>query len=80
MQDVILYRYADGQGGAIVSPEMPDGEYSALHRLIADDGCMLTDGNTVCECVDTDNPENWAEIPNDSAYAEAGKILMGVSE
>lgn len=80
MQRVILYRYADAEGRVTVSPEMPDGEYSQTYRLIADEGCALTDGSAVCGCVDTDSPDDWTEIPNEAAYAEAGKILMGVSE
>lgn len=80
MRRVILYRYADGKGRVTVSPEMPDGEHSQTFRLIADEGCVLTSGGAVCGCVDTDSPDEWTELPDEAAYAEAGKILMGVSE
>ena len=57
--------------------------------LIAEDGKALTDGATVAGCVDVDSQDGWTEIdaPDDgdkmsvdAQYAEAGKIMLGVSE
>lgn len=61
MQKITLYRYIRADGGVTVSPVKPDGEYTVLYRLIADEGRTLTDGVNRAECVDTDNPELWAE-------------------
>lgn len=70
MQRVMLYRYNRECGGVTVSPIKPAGEYTELYRLIADDGYTLTDGATVCVCVDTDMPELWHEIVDETANEE----------
>ncbi len=70
MQRVTLYRYKREGGGVTVSPIKPAGEYTELYRLIADDGYTLTDGATVCVCVDTDRPELWYEIIDETANEE----------
>lgn len=39
------------------------GEFiGTLTRLIADQGKVLTDGVNQATCIDTDNPEQWTEI------------------
>lgn len=90
MQTITLYRYTRTDGGVSTSPVKPDtAEYSVKYRLIAEEGKALTDGTTVAGCVDVESPDGWTEIdaPNDwsemsdeEQYAEAGKILLGVSE
>ena len=83
MQKITLYRFNRPDGGVSVSPVKPDCEYTELTRLIADEGCTITDGVTVCECVDTDNPGAWAEVATDTETEQkalAYDILMGVSE
>lgn len=84
MHKITLYRYKRADGGVTVSPVQPDGEYTVLYRLVAEDGYTLTDGNTVAGCVDTDNPEAWAEISEitdeTAAKAAAYDVLMGVAE
>ena len=62
MQKIKLYRYARPNGGVTVSPVMPDGEYTELFRLVADEGMVLTDGENLTFCTDTDNPDVWTEI------------------
>jgi hypothetical protein len=62
MIDKTLYRYKREDGGITVSPIKPDCEYTELHRLIADEGKVLTDGVTVTSCIDVDDAEGWAEI------------------
>ena len=90
MQTITLYRYTRTDGGVTTSPVQPDvGDFSVKYRLIAEDGKALTDGATVAGCVDVDSPDRWTEIDapddwdkmsDDAQYAEAGKILLGVSE
>ena len=90
MQTITLYRYPRPDGGVTTSPVKPDaGEYSLKYRLIAEEGKLLTDGTTVAGCVDVESPEGWTEtdapedgdgMSEDVQYAEAGKILLGVSK
>lgn len=74
MQKITLYRYNRPDGGVTVSPVKPNAECTELYRLIADEGCTLTDGANHVECVDTDYPEAWAEEITDTAALE---ILLG---
>lgn len=90
MQTITLYRYTRPDGGVSTSPVKPDtAYYTVKYRLIADDGRALTDGTIIAGCVDVDSPNGWTEIDapddesemsEDAQYAEAGKILLGVSE
>lgn len=61
MQTILLYRYIRADGGITVSPEKPDTEYTELTRLVADEGYILTNGDTYTFCIDTDNPDLWIE-------------------
>ena len=82
MEIKTLYRTTEN-GKTIVSPNKPlDGEYTETYRVIADEGMLLTDGMNEYGCIDTDEPSKYMEIAEtaDSQYAEAGKILLGVSE
>ena len=80
----ILYRVTRSDGGINVTPNKPtDGTYTETYRLIADEGMVLTDGENTFVCIDTDYPDNYTEKLmefTDDEYAEAGKILLGVSE
>lgn len=69
MQIITLYRIIRPDGGVTVSPVKPDGEYTELYRLIADDGMVLTNGETVTACTDTNTPDVWAEIV-DAEYSD----------
>ena len=55
MQDVILYRYTMENGGIMNSTIKPDCPYSISHRLIADEGKILVNGDQNAACVDVDN-------------------------
>lgn len=85
MQKITLYRYTRADGGVTVSPVQPDGKYTILYRLVAEDGYTLTNGSTVAVCVDTDEPDKWTEIvetdmDETAAKAAAYDVLMGVRE
>ena len=83
MLRIPLYRFTRPSGGVTVSPVMPDTEYTQLVRLVAEEGCILTDGTTATACIDTDNPDAWTEVAELSEVEEkaaAYDILMGVSQ
>ena len=62
MQIVNLYRYVRPDGGVTVSTVQPNVDYIPLYRLIADEGMILTDGNTRVVCTDTSDTSIWTEI------------------
>ena len=62
MQKIPLYSYTRPDGGETVSVVKPDVECTELSRLVADDGYILTDGETFTHCIDTDNPSAWSEV------------------
>lgn len=62
MQKIPLYRYIRPDGGVTVSTIQPEGDYTPLTRLVADEGYTLADGTTTTGCTDTDTPEVWQEI------------------
>lgn len=71
MQTIKLYRFVRPDGGVTVSPVKPDGEYAELTRLVADEGMVLTDGETVTSCIDTENIGVWEEFPDTENPGEA---------
>ena len=63
MEIIKLYKYNRPEGGVTVSPVMPEGEYTEMVRLVADEGKLLTKGGeNLTSCVDTDNAEGWYEV------------------
>lgn len=62
MQKMTLYRFTRPDGGVTVSPVKPEGEYTEMFRLMADEGMVLTDGVITTACTDTNNVEVWTEI------------------
>lgn len=62
MQIITLYKYKRADGGITVSPTKPDVEYTEMFRLVADEGKVLTKGEAVTSCIDTDTIEGWEEI------------------
>lgn len=77
-----LYRVSKN-GKTTISPTMPtDGDFTETFRLIADEGKVLTDGIDTFICIDTDEPDVFSEVneAEESEYAEAGRILLGVIE
>lgn len=82
MEKKTLYRVERADGGIDVTPNKPTEQpYTETYRLIADEGKVLTDGENTFVCIDTDYPENYTETTETTDdYAEAGKILLGVTE
>ena len=82
MEKRILYRVERADGGVDVTPNQPTEQpYTETYRLIADEGKVLTDGENTFVCIDTDYPDNYTETTEiTDEYAEAGKILLGVTE
>ena len=62
MQTVNLYRYVDSDGVVITPNRREETDQPYCYRLIADEGYVLTDGETITLCVDTHEPERWQEI------------------
>lgn len=62
MQITTVYRFIRPNGGVTVSPVKPDGEFTELYRLVADEGMVLTNGETTTICTDTYDPDIWIEI------------------
>ena len=69
MQTIKLYRFIRPDGGVTVSTIKPETEYTELYRMVADEDMILTDGNTMTKCIDTDNHLAWSEIPDVSDKA-----------
>lgn len=88
MQMIPLYRYTRPDGGVTVSTVKPDGNYTQLFRIVADEGCTLTDGTNCASCTDTADPSLWSEVEDTEnavetiteQKAKAYDILTGVSE
>lgn len=57
-----VYRFVRADGGVTVSPRKPDCEYTLLSRLIADEGCVITDGADFFDCIDVASPEGYSEV------------------
>lgn len=78
MQKIALYRYVRLDGGVTVSPEKPDIDCAELFRLVADENCVLTNGNIVISCIDTDTPDIWTETSDikiiNEDYIESGQF------
>jgi hypothetical protein len=62
MQIIKLYKYKRENGGTTISPVKPDCEHTEMVRLVADEGKVLTDGENMTTCVDTDTADGWTEI------------------
>lgn len=58
-----IYRFIREDGGVTITPDMPQGEYTELVRIIADKDKLITkDGVNTFSCIDTDSAEGWYEI------------------
>lgn len=63
MQTINLYKFTRPDGGVTVSTTQPEGTYTAMYRLVANEGKALTqDGVNTFPCVDVENPEGWREV------------------
>ena len=84
MKIVELYRYENDDGSISISPEKRNEvniEYK--YRLIANEGQVITDGENIFYCIDTDDIDQYFEIdaPEDneiiSEKAEAFDYITG---
>lgn len=58
-----LYRYERENGKVTVSPEKPNAPYEEKHRVIADEGKLVTlDGENTYSVIDTDVKDGWYEV------------------
>jgi hypothetical protein len=58
-----LYKFKRADGGTTVSPNKPDGEYTDMVRIIADEGKVVTkDGINFFSVIDDDSANNYYEI------------------
>ena len=72
MQIINLYKYHRADGGVTVSPIKPEGEYTEMYRLVADEGKVLTkDNENFTSCVDTESVDGWYEVDDPEETDEA---------
>lgn len=58
-----IYKYTRKDGGTTVTPNKPEGEYTELYRVIADEGKAVTkDGVNLYRVIDTESNEGWLEV------------------
>lgn len=62
MQTIPLYRYTRPDGGVNVSPKKPDGDYTEMVRVAADEGKILVIDGAQTYCADVTSVEGIAEI------------------
>lgn len=62
MQTIPLYRYTRPDGGVNVSPKKPDGDYTEMVRVIADEGKILVIDGAQTYCADVMSAEGITEI------------------
>ena len=70
MQKVKLYRYEDENGVVTITPNARvETDTPSRLRLVADEGMLLTDGNTETPVVDIlfHKADNWHEITDEEA-------------
>ncbi len=70
MQKVNLYRYEDENGVVTITPNpRTETDIPSRLRLVADEGMLLTDGNTETPVIDIlpEEAENWHEITDKEA-------------
>lgn len=64
-----LYRYA-GRNGMLTTSILLDGiQHIALYELIADENCLLTNGEITRQhvVIEVDELKQWKEIPKDNS-------------
>lgn len=62
MKVIPLYKFIRPDGGVTVSPIKPDGEYSEMFRLVADEGMILKNGDVETTCTDVLSADGWEEV------------------
>lgn len=74
MTVITLYRYEREGGGVTVSPQKPEGAYTIMFRLVADEGKTLVNGDISTSCVDVETPDGWTEIDDPAKQTERKRI------
>lgn len=72
MQKITLYKYTRADGGITVSPVKPDGEYTEMYRLVADEGKVLANGEIETTCTDVESVDGWEEV--DATEGDATEV------
>lgn len=62
MKAIPLYKFIRPDGGVTVSPIKPEGEYSEMFRLVADEGMVLKNGDVETTCIDVESVDGWEEV------------------
>ena len=63
MQIIPIYKFTREDGGVTVSPNKPNGSYTEMYRLVADEGKELTkDGVNITNCADVESTDGWYEV------------------
>lgn len=62
MQIIPLYKYEREEGGITVSPMKPDGTYTEMFRIVAEEGMVLVNGDIVTSCTDVESLDGWGEV------------------
>ena len=71
-----LYKTHRPDGGVDVSPIQPDGDYELLHRVIADEGKLVTDnGEDLYYCVDVESADGWYEVNDPNWMPERDEFV-----
>jgi hypothetical protein len=70
MKVIPLYKFIRPDGGVTVSPIKPEGEYSEMFRLVADEGMILKNGDVETTCTDVLSADGWEEVEAPKEDAE----------
>lgn len=70
MQIVNLYRYIETNGTVVTPHAKSESDEPSGYRLIADEGKILKNGETLTYCVDVSTADGWEEI-EDTTEQEA---------
>lgn len=63
MKTSIVYRYVKEDGGEVVTPYQPVGEYEQFYLISAAEGCLVTkDSVKFYSAVYSDSDEGWTEV------------------
>lgn len=57
-----LYKYETEKGTVITPIPHSESDEPYMYRLIADEGKVLTNGETMTYCIDTHEVEEWEEV------------------
>ena len=63
--DIYIDTNTDKKYKCVLSYSHKDS-YTIKHRLIADEGMTLTNGEIVASCIDVDSVDGWSEITDET--------------